>query len=98
MHLFRRRRPRACRSALRHGRGDRSIPADRRRRGTWLRLRVLDTGTSSRPSFDRPTEVVRWWVGAVAHAALVAVKSWPRSAFRDRDGARWRLLDPSVTA
>src|SRR4051812_34910332 len=42
-----------------------------------LRLRVFVPGTGSRPSFERPLDVVNWWVRAIEHATLVAVKAWP---------------------
>jgi hypothetical protein len=48
-------------------------------------LRVFANGTSSRPSFENPSEVVRWWVRAVPHASLVALKAWPRPGFDRRD-------------
>ena len=50
-----------------------------------LFLRVFARGTRERPSFDNPTDVVRWWVRTVPHATLVAIKAWPRSAFDRRD-------------
>jgi hypothetical protein len=48
-------------------------------------LRVFDPGTRARPAFDNPVDVVRWWVRTVPHATLVALKSWPRPAFDQRD-------------
>jgi hypothetical protein len=56
------------------------------------RLRVFNPGTAARPSFDRAIDVVRWWVRAVPHATLVAVKAWPRSAFDRRDTRLHRLF------
>jgi len=50
-----------------------------------LFLRVFARGTRGRPSFDDPTDAVRWWVRSVPHATLVAIKAWPRSAFDRRD-------------
>jgi hypothetical protein len=57
-----------------------------------LRLRVFAPGTGARPSFDTPIEVARWWVRAVPHATLVAVKAWPRPAFDRRDRRLHRLF------
>ena len=55
-------------------------------------LRVFATGTSSRPSFESPSEVVRWWVRAVPYASLVALKAWPRAGFDRRDTRLHRLF------
>jgi hypothetical protein len=55
-------------------------------------LRVFANGTSSRPSFENPSEVVRWWVRAVPHASLVALKAWPRPGFDRRDTRLHRLF------
>lgn len=55
-------------------------------------LRVFATGTSSRPSFDNPADVVRWWVRTVPHARLVALKTWPRPGFDRRDTRLHRLF------
>lgn len=58
----------------------------------WL-LRVFTRGTQSRPLFNTPEEVARWWVRTVpAHATLVAVKRWPRPAFDRRDPRLHQLL------
>ncbi len=57
-----------------------------------LRLRVFNRGTASLPAFDRPIDVVYWWVRAVEHATLVAVKAWPRPAFDRRDRHLHRLF------
>jgi hypothetical protein len=48
-------------------------------------LRVLERGTLARPAFDDPADVVRWWVAAVPHASVAALRPWPRSAFDGRD-------------
>ena len=55
-----------------------------------LFLRVFARGTRTRPSFDDPSDVVRWWVRSVPHATLVAIKAWPRSAFDRRDVRLYR--------
>ena len=57
-----------------------------------LFLRVFARGTRERPSFDNPTDAVRWWVRSVPHATLVAIKTWPRSAFDRRDARLHRLF------
>ncbi|MFL5955386.1 MAG: hypothetical protein ACJ76I_14885 [Gaiellaceae bacterium] len=57
-----------------------------------LFLRVFDPGTPSRPSFEDPADVARWWVRAVPHATLVALKAWPRPAFDRRDRRLHRLF------
>jgi hypothetical protein len=57
----------------------------------WI-LRVLDPGTGRRPSFQNPFDVARWWVRAVRHRRLVAVKAWPRPAFDHRDPRLHRLF------
>jgi len=57
-----------------------------------LFLRVFTRGTRERPSFDNPTDAVRWWVRSVPHATLVAIKAWPRSAFDRRDARLHRLF------
>jgi hypothetical protein len=71
---------------LRTGTGTHSIGS----RGS--RLRVFNPGTAARPSFDRAIDVVRWWVGAVPHATLVAVKAWPLPAVDRRDARLHRLF------
>jgi hypothetical protein len=48
-------------------------------------LRVFARGTRERPSFDKPIDVVHWWVRTVPHATLVAVKAWPRPTSDRRD-------------
>ena len=55
-------------------------------------LRVFARGTRTRPAFDNPIDVVRWWVRTVARATLVAVKPWPRPAFDRRDLRMHRLF------
>lgn len=57
-----------------------------------LLLRVFATGTSSRPSFHNPDDVVRWWVRTVPQARLVALKAWPRPRFDRRDTRLHRLF------
>jgi hypothetical protein len=57
-----------------------------------LLLRVFATGTSSRPSFDKPGDVVRWWVRTVPQARLVGLKAWPRPGFDRRDTRLHRLF------
>jgi hypothetical protein len=54
------------------------------RSATWF-MRVLAPGTLAQPSFPEPSDVVRWWVRAVAHGTLVALKPWslPRWDLRD---------------
>src|SRR5215831_13371281 len=54
-------------------------------------LRVFAPGTSARPTFGDPAAVVRWWVGAVRHGTVVAVKRWPRPGFDRRDLRLHRL-------
>jgi len=61
-------------------------------RPAGLFLRVFARGTRERPSFDDPTDVVRWWVRTVPHATLVAIKEWPRPAFDGRDARLHRLF------
>lgn len=55
-------------------------------------LRVFEPGTRARPSFDDPADVARWWVRAVPHGRLVAMKAWPRPAFDGRDVRLHRLF------
>jgi hypothetical protein len=55
-------------------------------------LRVFAHGTQSRPAFDNPIDVVRWWVGTVPRATLVALKPWPRPASDRRDFRMHRLF------
>lgn len=57
-----------------------------------LFLRVFDPGTRARPAFENPVDVARWWVEAVPHATLVAVKAWPLPAFDRRDARLHRLF------
>jgi hypothetical protein len=58
----------------------------------WL-LRVFTRGTESRPLFDTPEEVARWWVQTVpGHATFVALKRWPRPGFDRRDPRLHQLL------
>lgn len=58
----------------------------------WM-LRVFAKGTFSRPSFDTPEDVARWWVRSIPGGArLVALKRWPRPAFDRRDPRLHRLL------
>jgi hypothetical protein len=57
-----------------------------------LLLRVFAPGTSSRPSFHSPDDVVRWWVRTVPQARLVALKAWPRPGFDRRDTRLHRLF------
>jgi hypothetical protein len=57
-----------------------------------LFLRVFAPGTSSRPSFENPEDVVRWWVRTVPQANLVALKAWPRPGFDRRDTRLHRLF------
>jgi hypothetical protein len=58
----------------------------------WL-LRVFTPGTQSRPLFDTPEEVARWWVRTVpANATFIALKRWPRPAFDRRDPRLHQLL------
>jgi hypothetical protein len=57
-----------------------------------LFLRVFQPGTRARPAFANPLDVARWWVGAVPHATLVAVKAWPLPAFDRRDASLHRLF------
>jgi hypothetical protein len=57
-----------------------------------LFVRVFEPGTSTRPSFDDPVDVVRWWVRAVPHGTVVALKAWPRPAFDRRDLRLHRLF------
>jgi hypothetical protein len=71
-----------------------------------LVLRVFARGTRTRPSFDDPNDVVRWWVRSVPHATLVAIKAWPRPAVDRRDVRLYRRFvvaysppgHPDVTA
>jgi hypothetical protein len=53
-------------------------------------LRVFEPGTLTRPTFDDPVDVVRWWVRA-RHGRVVAVKPWPRPGFDQRDLRLHRL-------
>jgi hypothetical protein len=55
-------------------------------------LRVFDRGTQTRPAFDNPIDVVRWWVRTVPRATLVALKPWARPAFDRRDLRMHRLF------
>jgi hypothetical protein len=55
-------------------------------------LRVFAPGTQTRPSFEHPTSVARWWVLTIPHAKLVALKAWPRPAFDQRDVRLHRLF------
>jgi hypothetical protein len=48
-------------------------------------VRVLAPATLARPAFDSPADVGRWWVIAVPHASLVALKPWPHPASDGRD-------------
>ena len=48
-------------------------------------LRVLARGALTRPAFDNPVDVVRWWVRTVPRGTLVAFRPWPRSAYDRRD-------------
>jgi len=57
-----------------------------------LFLRVFQAGTRARPAFENPVDVARWWVGAVPHGTLVAVKAWPLPAFDRRDLRLHRLF------
>jgi hypothetical protein len=57
-----------------------------------LFLRVLARGTLARPAFDNPADVARWWVAAVAHASVVALKPWPHPSSDGRDGRLHRLF------
>jgi hypothetical protein len=58
----------------------------------WL-LHVFARGTLSRPLFDTPEGVARWWVRTVpARAKLVALRRWPRPAFDRRDRRLHQLL------
>jgi hypothetical protein len=68
--------------------GDGAVPL----KSQELFLRVLATGTNSRPSFDDPEEVVRWWVRTVPQASFVALKAWPRPGFDRRDTRLHRLF------
>jgi hypothetical protein len=61
-------------------------------RSQGLFLRVFAAGTGTRPSFDNPVDVVRWWVRTVPHARLVALKVWPRPGFDRRDMRLHRLF------
>ena len=61
------------------------------RSATWF-LRVFSPGTLTRPSFQNPDEVVRWWVRTVAHGTLVAFKRWPLPAWDRRDVRLHRLF------
>jgi len=55
-------------------------------------VRVFEPGTISRPAFRDPAEVARWWVSAVAHGTVVALKRWPRIAIDRRDPRLHRLF------
>src|SRR5262249_47823079 len=55
-------------------------------------LRVFAPGTRTRPAFDNPIDVVRWWVRTVPRGTLVALKPWPRPAFDRRDVRLHRLF------
>jgi len=58
----------------------------------WL-YRVFAPGTLTRPSFQAPEDVARWWVQSLPGGAkLVALRRWPRPAFDRRDLALHRLL------
>jgi hypothetical protein len=58
----------------------------------WL-LHVFARGTLSRPLFDTPEGVARWWVRTLpARATLVALRRWPRPAFDRRDRRLHQLL------
>jgi hypothetical protein len=58
----------------------------------WL-LHVFARGTLSRPLFDTPEGVARWWVRKLpARATLVALRRWPRPAFDRRDRRLHQLL------
>jgi hypothetical protein len=59
----------------------------------WFRvtyLRVFEPGTSTRPAFLDPVDVVRWWVRA-RHGTVAAIKPWPRPGFDRRDPRLHRL-------
>ena len=60
--------------------------------GQRLFLRVFQPGTRARPAFADPADVARWWVGAVPHGTVVAVKAWPLPAFDRRDVRLHRLF------
>lgn len=55
-------------------------------------VRVLAPGTSARPMFDDPADVVRWWVRTYPRAKLTAIKQWPRPSFDRRDPRLHRLF------
>jgi hypothetical protein len=57
----------------------------------WL-LRVFALGTRSRPAFDKPVDVAKWWVQAVAGGTLVELKAWPRPGFDRREVRLHRLF------
>lgn len=57
----------------------------------WL-LRVYEPGTTARPSFEDPVDVVGWWVSTVPGGTLVAVKEWPLPEFDRRDPGLHRLF------
>jgi len=57
----------------------------------WL-LRVYEPGTTARPSFEDPVDVVDWWVSTIPGGTLVAVKEWPRPDFDHRDPDLHRLF------
>jgi hypothetical protein len=61
-------------------------------RSQRLVLRVLALGTRTRPSFDDPADVARWWVRTVPQGALAALRAWPRPAFDKRDVRLHRLF------
>ena len=61
-------------------------------------LRVLARGTQTRPAFDNPIDVVRWWVRTVPRATLVALKPWPRPALDRRDVRMHRLFAVAYSA
>ena len=60
----------------------------------WQRslLRVYEPGTTARPSFEDPLEVVHWWVSTVPGGTLAAVKEWPLPDFDRRDPDLHRLF------
>jgi hypothetical protein len=63
----------------------------------WV-LRVFARGTRTRPSFDTPEGVARWWVRTLpTHATLVAMRRWRQPAFDLRDRRRHQLLVVAYT-
>jgi hypothetical protein len=54
-------------------------------------LRVFAPGTTTRPAFAKPVDVVSWWVRTVRHGTVDAVKPWPRPGFDRRDVRLHRL-------